>query len=53
MSDAIDIDDIGMPPRLEPDDAARAIAGNIDGERQPVADYPGSGLTVDETDLLV
>ncbi len=36
--DPIDIDQIGVAARLIADDAARLVAGDIDGEGEAVAD---------------
>jgi hypothetical protein len=42
-----------MPPRLEPDDAGGVIPGNVDRERQAVADRLWAGLAIDQADLLM
>ena len=38
MIDPVDIDQIGVAARLVADDAARLVAGDVDGEGEPVAD---------------
>ena len=53
MKAAVDIDHVGMPPCLEPDDPSRLVAGNIDRKGEPVADRLRPGRTIDQPDLLV
>src|SRR6202030_3251034 len=53
MEAAVDIDHVGMPPRLVPNDPGRLVAGNIDGEGEPVADRLRPGRTIDQPNLLV
>jgi hypothetical protein len=57
MADAVDVDQIGMMPRLVADDAAARGAGNVDGEGEPVADRLARRgrprRRLDQADLLV
>src|SRR4051812_1311159 len=53
MKTAVDVDHIGMPPRLVPDDPGRLVAGYIDGKGEPVADRLRLGWTIDQPDLLM
>src|SRR5271157_3423510 len=53
MEAAVDIDHVGVPPRLVPDDPGRLVAGNIDSEGEPVADRFRPRRTVDQPHLLV
>src|SRR5271165_191657 len=53
MEAAVDIDHVGMPPRLVPDDPGRLVAGNIDSEGEAVADRFRPRRTVDQPHLLV
>src|ERR1700738_16745 len=57
MKAAVDIDDVGMPPRLEPDDPRRRVTGDVDGEGETIADRLCYGRRsrrgLDEPDFLV
>src|ERR1700730_189820 len=53
MEAAVDIDHLGMPPRLVPADPGRLGAGDIDREGEPVADRFRPRRSVDQPDLLV
>jgi len=45
MKAAVDIDDVGMPPRLEPDDPRRRVSGDVDGKGETIAriDFASGG----------
>jgi hypothetical protein len=46
MPDAVDIDDIGVAPRLPADNAIRCFARHIDCEGEPVADRLWTGAAI-------
>src|ERR1700720_4174146 len=53
MKAGVDIDHVGVPPRLVPNDPGRLVAGNIHSKGEPVADRLRPGRAIDQPYLFV